>query len=123
MHVEAAFATNRLASSVTVHSHTRSCGEPCPPDRAKEIDFQFDRGERFLLREGARKCNANRGISNIAKNPAAQCSHAVCMCGPAAKTTVARQAAMSLASNPIRRATGMSFVFARSLKSAREGSS
>jgi hypothetical protein len=79
MQVEAAFATNRLSSSVTVHSHTRSCGEPCLPDRAKEIDFQFDRSERFLLREGARKCNANRGIGNIAKNPAVQCSHGICM--------------------------------------------
>jgi hypothetical protein len=53
--------------------------EPCLPDRAKEIDFQFDRSERFLLREGARKCNAHRGISNVAKNPAVQCSHGICM--------------------------------------------
>src|SRR5580704_9905461 len=79
MQVEAAFATNRLSSSVTVHFHTRirSCGEPCLPDRAKEIDFQFDRSERFLRREGARKCNAHRGISNITKNPAVQCSHGI----------------------------------------------
>src|ERR1700722_918492 len=53
--------------------------KPCLPNRAKEIDFQFDRSERFLLREGARKCNAHRGISNITKNPAVQCSHGICM--------------------------------------------
>ena len=78
MHVDAAFATNRLSSSVTVHSQTRSCGDSCLPDRVKEIDFHFDRREKFLLREGARKCNAHRGISNIAKNPAVQCSHGIC---------------------------------------------
>src|SRR5260370_37514512 len=37
--------------------------------------------------------------------------------GPAANVTVARPSAASLASNPMRRATGTSFVFARVLKS------
>src|ERR1700674_2265125 len=36
-------------------------------------------------------------------------------CGPAAKTTVARPSAISFASNPISRAIGTSFVFARPL--------
>src|SRR5437899_422041 len=42
-------------------------------------------------------------------------------CGPAAKVTVARPSAISFASNPIRRATGTSFVFARVLKSGVKG--
>src|SRR5947207_3104632 len=42
-------------------------------------------------------------------------------CGPAAKVTVARPSAISFALNPIRRATGTSFVFARVLESSFNG--
>src|SRR5277367_4191886 len=49
--------------------------ELCVPNRAKEIDFQFNSCEGFLLRERACKSNSHRGISNIAKNPAVQRSH------------------------------------------------
>src|ERR1700678_1590093 len=53
--------------------------ELCLPDWAKEIDFQFDRGERFLRRESACERDAHRRISYIAKNTAVQCSHGICM--------------------------------------------
>ena len=55
--------------------------ESCLPDRTKEIDFQFDRSEGFLRREGARKRHSHRGVSNIAKNPAVQRPHGICMLG------------------------------------------
>jgi hypothetical protein len=53
--------------------------ELCLPDWAKEVDFQFDRSERLFRRESARKRNAHRGVSNIAKNPSVQRSHGICM--------------------------------------------
>src|SRR2546426_12407885 len=49
------------------------------PDRAKEIDLQFDRSEGFLRREGARKRHSHRGVSNVTKNPAVQRPHGICV--------------------------------------------
>jgi len=116
MHVEAAFATNRLSSSVTVHStypivRPRCTDlsfrlEPCLPDRAKEINFQFDRSERFLRREGARNAMPIAASAISQRIPPCSVPMGFACCGPAAKTTVARPSAMSFASNPIRRATG-----------------
>ena len=69
--------------------------ELCLPDRAKEIDSQFDGSEGFLRR-------VPMGFA---------------CCGPADNMTVARPSPISLASNPIRRATGTSLTHARPLKS------
>ena len=95
--------------------------ELCLPDQAKEIDFQFHGSNGFIWGESTSKRYAHRGIGNVAKNAAVQRSTGLARCGPTAKTTVARPSAMSFASNPISRAMGTSFVFARSLKSACEG--
>src|SRR5216684_9021857 len=40
------------------------------PHRAKEIDFQFHGSKGFIWGESTCKCDAHRGISNIAKNSA-----------------------------------------------------
>jgi hypothetical protein len=125
MQADAAFATNRFSSSVIVHSTDPDRAAPpydgsfrselCLPDRAKEIDFQFDRREEFVRREGACKRYSHRGVSNIAKNSRAASPwdlHAVVR----QPTTVARPSATFFASNPISRRIGTSFAFARSLK-------
>src|SRR5437870_8245439 len=53
--------------------------ELCLPNRAKEIDFQFDGSEGFLRSKGARKRHPHCRISNIAKDSAVQRSHGICM--------------------------------------------
>src|ERR1700720_3997172 len=53
--------------------------ELCLPDRAEEIDFQFNRSEGFLRSENTCKRQAHRGISNVAQNPPMQRSHGICM--------------------------------------------
>src|SRR5215469_182634 len=53
--------------------------ELCLPDRAKEIDFQFDSSEGFLRRKGACKRHPHCRIGNITKNSAVQRSHGICM--------------------------------------------
>ena len=40
--------------------------ELCLPDRAQEIDFQFNRSEGFLRSESTRKRYAHRGIRDVA---------------------------------------------------------
>src|SRR6266849_5085472 len=91
--------------------------ELCLPDRAKEIDFQFDGSEGFLGRKRTGKRHPHCRIGNIAKDSAMQRPMGFACCSPAANMTVARPSAISFASNPIRRATGMSLALARSLKS------
>src|SRR6266849_6851246 len=95
--------------------------ELCLPDRAKEIDFQFDGSEGFLRRKRACKPIPITASAISQRIPPCSVPMGFACCGPAAKTTVARPSAMSFASNPISRAMGTSFVFARSLKSACEG--
>src|SRR5712692_2756767 len=51
------------------------------PDRAKEIDFQLDRSEGFLRREGARKRHSHGGVSNVAKDSAVERSHGIRVLG------------------------------------------
>src|SRR6266568_8720139 len=109
-------AFNVADGAATLHNGSfRS--ELCLPDRAKEIDFQFDGSEGF---SGARVlANAIPIAASAISQRIPPCSVPtgfVC-CGPAANMTVARPSAISFASNPIRRATGMSLTLARSLKS------
>src|SRR5262249_34849250 len=75
--------------------------ELCQPDRAKEIDFQFDGSEGFLRSKGACKRHSHGRIGNIAKDSAVQRPMGFACCGPAANMTVARPSAISFASNPI----------------------
>jgi len=59
--------------------HNGSFGlELCLPDRAKEIDFQFDGSEGFLRGKGACKRHSHCRIG-IAKDSAVQRSHGICM--------------------------------------------
>src|SRR5258708_34961092 len=102
--------------------HNRSFrSELCLPDLAKEIDFQFDGSEGFL--RGKVLANAIPIAASAISQRIPPCSVPMgfACCGPAANMTVARPSAISLASNPIRRATGMSLTVARSLKSAFNG--
>src|ERR1700730_11682119 len=92
----------------------------CLPDRAKAIDFQFHGSKGLIWGESTCKCYAHCGIAISQRIPPCSVPMGFACCGPAAKTTVARPSAMSFASNPISRAMGTSFVFARSLKSACE---
>ncbi len=60
--------------------HDRPFGpESNLPDRTKEIDFEFDRGERSLERESACKGHSLRGVSNVAENSAVERSRGICM--------------------------------------------
>src|SRR5260370_8403976 len=60
--------------------HNRSFrSELCLPDRAKEIDFQFDGSEGFLRGKDACKRHPHCRIGNIAKDSAVQRSHGICM--------------------------------------------
>src|SRR5713101_3900233 len=68
-----------VADRVAPPHHRSFRFELCLPDRAKEIDFQFHSSKGFLWGESTCKRYAHRAISNIAKNPAMQRSHGICM--------------------------------------------
>src|SRR5207253_9672351 len=69
--------------------------ELCLPDRAKEIDFQFDGSEGFLRRKSACERHPHCRIGNIAKDSAVHVPMGFACCGPAANMTVARPSAIS----------------------------
>src|SRR6266851_1878417 len=68
-----------VADRVAPPHHRSFRFELCLPDRAKEIDFQFHGSKGFIWGESTGKRYAHRGISDIAKNTAVQCSHGICM--------------------------------------------
>jgi len=110
-----------VADRVAPPHHHSFRFELCLPDRAKEIDFQFHGSKGFIWGESTCKRYAHRGISNIAKNSAMQRSHRICMLWSGRQDDRCPPVTNVFASNPISRAMGTSFVFARSLKSACEG--
>src|SRR6266436_4840424 len=131
IHVEAAFATNRFSSSVMVHS-TYPIVWPRRTTVPSALSCACQTGRKKLIfnstvvkdSSGARVLANAMPIAASAisqRTPPCSVPMGFACCGPAAKTTVARPSAISFASNPIRRAIGTSFVFARSLKSACEG--
>ena len=87
------------------------------PDRAKEIDFQFDGSEGFLGASVLANAIPIAASAISQRIPPCSVPMGFACCGPAANMTVARPLTISFASNPIRRATGMSLALARFLKS------
>ena len=95
----------------------------CLPDRAKEIDFQFDGSEGFLRARVLANAIPIAASAISQRIPPCSVPIGFACCGPAANMTVARPSAISFASNPIRRATGTSLTLGRSLKSSFNGNS
>ena len=95
--------------------------ELCLPDRAKEIDFQFDGSEGFLRARVLANAIPIAASAISQRIPPCSVPIGFACCGPAANMTVARPSAISFASNPIRRATGTSLTLARSLQSSYNG--
>src|SRR5215469_2464126 len=53
--------------------------ELCLPDRAKEIDLEFDGSKGLVRSESACKRYTHRRVGNIAKNAAVKCAHRICV--------------------------------------------
>ncbi len=71
-------AFNVADGAATLHNGSfRS--ELCLPDRAKEIDFQFDGSEGFLRRKSACERHPHCRIGNITEDSAVQRPHGICM--------------------------------------------
>src|SRR6266851_474739 len=68
-----------VADRVAPPHHRSFRFELCLPHRSKESDFQFHGSKGFIWGESTGKRYAHRGISDIAKDTAVQCSHRICM--------------------------------------------
>src|SRR5882762_6794897 len=131
MHVEAAFATNRLSSSVTVHSTYPIVWPRCTTvPSALSRACQTGRKKFILSSTVVRDSSGASVLANASPIAASAMSQRIppcsvpmgfACCGPADRVTVACPSATSFASNPIRRDTATLFAFARSLKSGCKG--
>src|SRR6202040_3576667 len=127
MQVHAALAITRFSSSVMAHS-TYPIVRPRCTTVPSALSWARQTGRKKLIFSSTvvKDSSGASVLANAIPIAASATSQRIppcnvpmgfACCGPADKVTVARPSAMSLASNPIRRATATSFAFARSLKS------